>query len=183
MAASILIHQRTGVTAGTDATAEGGILKWNRSDDNLTTSPLPIPVAAGTNFSYYKTLFLKCNSATGAGTTISNRKVNWSGTLPLGMALMYKNVAATYTQATAVANADIAGGTEPPGGTTAWTPPTGWTQLTNTAVVYTAAGAVTANGSVSGDLLQVALGVGSNYAGGGSTAAATPTLVYTYDEI
>jgi hypothetical protein len=175
MAASIKAYLSTGATEATArADAESGI-KFNRADSQSGTTPIPIPTATGTNYSYYKSLYLYCDSATGAGTSISAKKVRLNGAPATGLAVVYKNVTDTYAQATAVLAADASGGSPPA------TPAT-WTTMTTSDVEYDAAADTSANGTRMGDILQVGLAVGSNYAGGGGSAQTVPSIIFTYTE-
>lgn len=175
MAASILAYHSHGVAiTTTQGSAEGG-LKFNRSDDELTTAPVPIPTATGTNYSYYKSVYLYCNSATGAGTSITNRTIQLAGAPATGLAVVYKDVAATYAQATAVLAADASGGSPPA------TPAT-YTAMTTSPVTYQAGSVTSANNTRVGDILQIGLAVGSNYAGGGGSAQTVLSITLGYDE-
>jgi hypothetical protein len=175
MAASIKAYLSTGATEATArADAESGI-KFNRADSQSGTTPIPIPTATGTNYSYYKSLYLYCDSATGAGTSISAKKVRLNGAPATGLAVVYKNVTDTYAQATAVLAADASGGSPPA------TPAT-WTAMTTSDVEYDAAADTSANATRMGDILQVGLAVGSNYAGGGGSAQTVPSIIFTYPE-
>lgn len=175
MAASIKAYLSTGASESTArASAESGI-KFNRADSQSGTTPVPVPTATGTNYSYYKNMYLYCDSATGAGTTISDKKVSLSGAPATGFAVVYKNMTDTYTQATAVLAADASGGSPP-------ATPAGFTAMDTTPTTYDAAGDVSANATRCGDILQVGLAVGSNYAGGGGSAQTVPTINFTYTE-
>lgn len=175
MAASILVYHSHGATiTTTQGSAEGGV-KFNKSDDELTTSPLLVPVATGTNYSYYKSMYLYCNSATGAGTTISNRTIQLAGAPATGLAVVYKDVAGTYTQATAALAADVSGGSPPA------TPAT-YTAMTTSPVTYQAGAVTSANATRVGDILQIGVALGSNYTAGGGSAQPVPSMTWGYDE-
>jgi hypothetical protein len=175
MAASIKAFVSTGATeAGARVSAETGAV-FNRVDSLAGTTPIPIPTATGTNYSYYKSMYLYCDSATGAGTSISTKQVNLNGAPATGLAVVYKDVTDTYTQATAVLAADASGGSPPA------TPAT-YTVMTTSPVTYDAASDTSANATRMGDILQVGLAVGSNYAGGAGAAQAVPSIVFTYTE-
>lgn len=175
MTASMKAYLSTGATeAGARASAESGI-KFNRVDSQSGTTPIPIPTATGTNYSYYKNMYLYCDSATGAGTSISAKKVSLSGAPDTGLAVVYKDVVDTYTQATAVLAADAAGGSPP-------ATPAGFTAMTTSPVEYDSATDTSTNATRCGDILQIGLAVGSNYAGGGGSAQAVPSIVFTYTE-
>jgi len=175
MAASMKAYLSTGATESTArASAESGI-KFNRVDSQSGTTPIPIPTATGTNYSYYKSMYLYCDSATGAGTTISDKKISLSGAPDTGLAVVYKDVVDTYAQATAVLASDASGGSPP-------ATPAGYTAATTSAVSYDAASDTSTNATRCGDILQVGLAVGSNYAGGGGSAQTVPSIIFTYTE-
>jgi hypothetical protein len=78
-------------------TAEGGI-KMNREDTLTGTTPIPIPTATGTNYSWIKNLAL---DVTTTGTTnISNRRIYFGSAPSTGLFGFYKSVATgSYAQA------------------------------------------------------------------------------------
>lgn len=165
----------TGATEATArASAETGI-KFNRVDSQSGTTAIPIPTATGTNYSYAKSMYLYCDSATGAGTSISAKQVNLNGAPATGLAVVYKDVTDTYAQATAVLASDAVGGSPPA------TPAT-YTAMTTTPVTYDAAADTSTNATRCGDILQIGLAVGSNYAGGGGSAQTVPSIIFTYVE-
>lgn len=175
MAASLLAYLSTGATeSAARASAESGI-KFNREDSQSGTTPIPIPTATGTNYSWYKSMYLYCNSATGAGTSISAKQVSLGSSPATGLAVVYKDVTDTYTQATAVLASDASGGSPP-------ATPAGFTAMTTSPVTYDAASDTSANNTRCGDILQIGLAVGSNYAGGGGSAQAVPDVTFTYVE-
>jgi hypothetical protein len=170
-AAEVQIQMATGA-GGTLASAEGGIV-FNRSDNNLTTSPIPIPTSTGTNFSYPKFL---CTSVTVAGTTtISNRKIWSDGAATTGLALFYK-ASASYTQATAVADSDSGSNGATPSGYSALPSASG------SAATWDAGGVATSSTGKNGNYVVLALGVSNNYAGGAGTGISLPALKFQYDE-
>lgn len=169
------VYISTGATESTArASAESGI-KFNRADSQSGTTPIPIPTATGTNYSYHKSMYLYCTSATGAGTSISDKKVRLNGAPATGLAVVYKDVVDTYAQATAVLAADASGGSPPA------TPAT-YTAMTTSDATYDAAADTSANATRAGDILQVGLAVGSNYAGGGGSAQTVPSIIFSYTE-
>lgn len=175
MAAAMEVYASFGATEGGARVSAESTLKFNRVDSLAGTTPIPIPTATGTNYSFYKSLYLYCTSATGAGTSISDKQVNLSGAPATGLAVVYKDVTDTYTQSTAVLAADASGGSPPA------TPAT-WTAMTTSPVTYDAASDTSANNTRAGDILQVGLAVGSNYAGGGGSAQTVPSIIWTYTE-
>jgi hypothetical protein len=98
-AATVLAELGTTATP-TWATAEGG-LKWNREDTLTGTTPVPVPVATGTNYSWLKSLALR---VTVAGTTaITNRRISLATSPATGLTFSWKDVAvASYAQSLAV---------------------------------------------------------------------------------
>jgi hypothetical protein len=177
MAASIKVYISTAGTETWGASAETGI-KFNRDATVAgTTAPVPIPTSApGTNYSWHKNLALYCDSATGAGTSISNRKIYLSGAPATGLALYYKDVAGTYT-APALAAANSAAASPP-------VTPAGYTALTTTPATYQAGATTSANATRAGDIIQVALGVADStvFTGGGNSNTALPNILFSYDE-
>src|SRR5690242_2014189 len=95
MAATMQAQLGTGASVSW-ASAEGGV-KWNLDDSGSGTTPIAIPTATGTNFSWPKSLVL---SVTGTSTTsITNRTVKMSASLATGLALWWKAVAVgSYAQ-------------------------------------------------------------------------------------
>lgn len=175
MAASMKVYLSTGATeAGARASAESGI-KFNRADSQSGTTAIPIPTSTGTNYSWYKSMYLYCDSATGAGTTISALGIKLGSSPATGLSVVYKNVTDSYTQATDVLAADASGGSPPA------TPAT-YTAATTSNVEYDGTGGTSTNGARLGDILQVGLAVGSNYAGGGGSAQAVPDMIFQYTE-
>ena len=80
------------------ATAETGI-KWNLADSATdTATPIQIPTATGTNYSWIKNLVLE---VTGTGTTaMTNRRISMATSPATGLTYDFKSVAvASYAQA------------------------------------------------------------------------------------
>lgn len=154
------------------ANAEGGI-KFNREDTATGTTPVPIPTATGTNFSWIKNLVL---AVTVAGTTaITNRRISMSGATATGLQLFWKAVAvASYAQA-AAGNLPAAAGTN---GAT----PAGYTLMTTTPVQYDNTSVATSGTGPNGSMTVCVLGVDNTFAGGPGNATALPSLTITYDE-
>ena len=156
-------------------TAESGF-KFNREDTLSGTTPIPIPTATGTNYSWIKNLAL---DVTTAGTTaITNRRI-YAGSAPsTGLTLWYKAVATgSYAQA-ASGNLPAAGGTN---GAT----PSGYTAMANSvggASAYDASSVSTATQGVNGGLAVCVAGVDFSFAGGPGNATALPSISITYDE-
>src|SRR5579871_5757785 len=74
------------------ANAESGMV-FNTEDTQSGTTPITIPSSAGVNFSYLKVVQLAVTST--STTTINNRAVRLSATMPTGLGLHWK----TDTQA------------------------------------------------------------------------------------
>lgn len=159
-------------------TAESGIT-FNRADSQTgTSSPIPVPTATGTNFSWIKNLALEVTTAASPATTISNRRIAAASGPATGLALFYK--AAAYAQP-ASGNMPTASGSN---GNT----PAGYTALTDyvggasAASTYDATGASGGTTGRNGAMIQVVLGVDNTYTGGAGTAIALPNLSFVYDE-
>lgn len=152
------------------ANAETGA-KYNREESLAgATTPVPVPTATGTAFSWGKVFCLEVTTAD--TTSISNKRHRISAAPTTGLALWFKDDGATYTRVTAAAAADA--------GTNGATP-AGYTAAPTSDTVYDAASVTAALGRVS-DYLTYALGVSNNYAGGAGAAVALPSLILTYDE-
>lgn len=160
-------------TGPTLASAEGGI-KWNQADSATdTTTPIQIPVATGSDYSWVKNLALEVTAT--AATTISNRKIRRTGAPPTGMELFFKDGGATYAQATS-GNKPAASGSAGPA------TPAGYTAMTTTGQVWHSTGVSAGSTGVNGNWVIVVMGVDNSYAGGGGTNQTAPTLELIYDE-
>ncbi len=156
-------------------TAESGF-KFNRDDTLSGTTPIPIPTATGTNFSWIKNLAL--DVVTAGTTSISNRRI-YAGSAPsTGLGLFYKSVASgSYAQA-ASGNLPSASGSN---GAT----PAGYTAMATSlggSTAYDASSVSTATQGINGTLAVCVLGVDFSFAGGPGNATALPTVNITYDE-
>lgn len=172
MASTIRVSIWTGGsnTPGAGGTAETGA-KFNRANSLAGTTPIPIPTATGTAFSWPKFTGLEITSD--GSTTISNRGIKMASTPTVGFALWWK-ATATYVTPAAPADSDS--------GSNAATP-SGYTAMTTSNATYDAASVASSTGTaVNGQYCVLALGVSNNYGGGASSAAALPTLTYQYDE-
>ena len=148
------------------ANAEGGI-KFNLADSATdTTTPISVPTSTGTNYSWIKNLAL---SVTSAGTTnISNRRINYSGSLTTGLTLWWEAVAvASYAQA--------ASGNRPTAGGTNGATPAGFTAMTSSTAVYDSASVATSSTGPNGKMCVCVLGVDASYAGGAGTGVTFPS--------
>jgi hypothetical protein len=153
------------------ANAETGIV-FNRVDTQTGVTPVPIPTATGTNFSWIKNLVL---AVTVAGTTaITNRRVSMSGATATGLNLYWKLVAvASYAQA-AVGNMPAASGSN-------GNVPAGYTLMT-TPVQYDNTSVATSGTGPNGGMIVCVLGVDFLFVGGPGAATALPSIIITYDE-
>jgi hypothetical protein len=99
MAATVSVQQCTG--AGPSLTSITN-LRFNTDDtaNPGTTNPLVKP-AAGTNRSYWKTIYLNADSSPSG--TINNVKIYCDGSIGWTGCTLYMGVAQTYTQATGTA--------------------------------------------------------------------------------
>lgn len=170
MAAVVRASIATGA-GPTLATAETGS-KFNREDTLAGTTPIPVPSATGTAFSYKKTFRLEVTTLD-AATSISNFRHHIASAPGTGLKLWFKDPGTTYAQATAVAAADS--------GTNDSTP-AGYTTAPTTATVYDAASYAASSTGGKGDYIEYALGVSNLYVSGAGSAIALPNLVLTYDE-
>ncbi len=174
--AAAVVRASTGHGAGpTLATAESGI-KLNRSDDEATTSPIPIPTTNPyCNYSWIKPL---CLEVTTAGTTnISNRCIYQASTPTTGLKYHWMNQP-TYRQP--------ASGNMPAGTGTRGATPASYTAMTGSAAQWDNTSVSTASTGRSGNFVEVVLGVDDNnsggYTGGAGTAITLPNVLLQYDE-
>jgi len=154
------------------ANAETGA-KYNREESLAgATTPITVPIATGTAFSWPKVFRLEVTTID-AATSISNFRHRISAATGTGLKLWFIDNGATYTQVTAVASADA--------GTNDATP-TGYTAAPTADAVYDAASYAAGTTGGKGDYIRYALGVSNLYVGGAGSAVALPNLVFTYDE-
>lgn len=180
MAATVTVYYYNS-TGPTGATAEGGS-KWNREDTLTGTTPVPIPTATGTAFSYHKTFALYV--ASGGGTTsISNRKIYQNGAPTTGLKQWWTTFSTdTYFQATAAAAVDdVTNDATPDQGSygAAWQ---SIPESSGAAATWHAASVAATNSQKNGNYIVCCLGVGNNYTGGAGSAIALPDLKFMYDE-
>jgi hypothetical protein len=155
------------------ANAEGGI-KWNLADSiSDTTTPIAIPTATGTVFSWIKNLAL---AVTGTGTTnISNRRVSLSGSPSTGLNLWFKAVAVgSYAQA--------ASGNRPSSSGSNGATPTGYTAIATSTTVYDSSSVSSGSTGPNGSMCVSVLGVDNSFTGGAGTNVSVPSIILTYDE-
>lgn len=155
------------------ANAETGIT-FNLADSQTdTTTPISVPTATGTVFSWIKNLALYVTS-TGT-TTMSNRTIKQSASPSTGLALFWKDVAvASYTQA--------ASGNRPSSSGSNGATPAGYTAMTGSAVQYDNTSVSTGSTGANGDMAVCVIGVDNTYTGGPGTAISLPNIVLSYDE-
>lgn len=155
------------------ANAEGGAT-FNLADSLTdTTTPISVPTATGTVFSWIKNFSL---AVTGTGTTtMSNRTVKMSGSATTGLALFFKDVAqASYAQA--------ASGNRPSSSGSNGATPAGYTSMTTSAQQWDNTSHSTGSTGPNGDICVVVMSVDNTYSGGPGTAIALPSIVLSYDE-
>lgn len=162
------------------ANAETGA-KFNREDTLTGTTPIPVPTATGTNFSWRKVFVL---AVTGTSTTnITNRRVNKSGAESTGLALYYRHYAvASYVQSsgTTMPVASGSNGATPAAAGLPATP--AYASLPTSATLYDNTSVATSGSGPNGELVDIVLGVDNLYVGGAGTAIALPNLLIVYDE-
>jgi len=172
MAAAVCQAQGGTGASVTWANAEGGC-KFNLSDSLTSTTPIAIPTATGTVFSWIKNLVL---AVTTTGTTaITNRRISMATSPATGLKLHFKQVAvASYAQA--------ATGNRPASSGSNGAVPSTYTEMTTTPALYDNTSVATSSTGPNGDMAVCVLGVDFSYAGGPGSAQAVPNIVVTYDE-
>lgn len=151
-------------------TAETGI-KWNREDSETGTTPIPIPNATGTNYSWYKLLALDVTAT--AATNITNRRVSLASTATTGLFLYFQDQV-TYTQPSS--------GNKPTDSGSNGATPAGYTLMSTSLQVWDNTSHSTGSSGRNGDFCQIAFGVDNTYTGGAGSAISLPNLTLTYDE-
>jgi len=152
------------------ANAEGGT-KWNKEDTLTGTTPIPIPTAAGTNYSWYKMLALAVTAT--ASTNISNRRVALASSATTGLFLFFKG-SSTYTQASS--------GNKPTDSGSNGAVPSTYTQVSTSNQVWDSASVSAGSTGRNGNFCYLVFGVDNTYTGGAGSAIAMPTLNLVYDE-
>lgn len=171
-AAVVQLQVATGASSGTLSNGEGGF-KYNREDTISGTTPVPIPTATGTNFSYLKWLAL---AVTTTGTTnISNRRIQLSAAESTGGIATFFQGNATYAQATS-ANQPAASGSNGPA------TPAGFTRATTALQVYDSASTSSGTTGRNGSFCETCFGVDFSYTGGAGSGVALPDVRLVYDE-
>lgn len=136
------------------------------------TTPIPVPTATGTNFSWPKVFRYEVTTID-AATSIGNFRHRISAAPATGLKLWFRDDGATYVRSTAVAAASS--------GTNDFTP-AGYTTAPTSDTVYDAASYSAGTTGGKGDYLSYALGVSALYTGGANSATALPSLITTIDE-
>jgi hypothetical protein len=182
MAATVKAYafNSTGPTATSADSADSASFKIGRDDTVISTTPVPIPTATGTNFSWRKYLGLYVTAGGGA-TSLLNRGVKASGAMPTGISL-WQSAVTTYVQATTTQG--TAAGNRPTdsasnGATPANQTDVTWVAMTTSNVTYDATTNATANTTINGKYLALVLGVDNTcVSGGGTTSLGNITLQY-----
>lgn len=152
------------------ANAESGI-KFNREDTQSGTTPIPIPTATGTKYSWIKNIALAVTGT--AATSISNRNVFQASTPTTGLFLFWK-ATNTYAQA--------ASGNQPTDSGSNGATPSGYTAMTGSAAVYDNASVSAGSTGRNGQFCVMVCGVDNTFAGGAGSATALPNIKLQYDE-
>lgn len=154
------------------ANVETGVT-MNLADSATSTTPISIPTATGTNFSWIKNFAL---AVTGTGTTnMTNRTIKMGSSPSTGLALWWKDVAqASYAQA--------ASGNRPASSGSNGATPAGYTSMTTSAQQWDNTSHATSGTGPNGDMVVCVLGVDFTYVGGAGSAVALPNIVLSYDE-
>lgn len=146
---------------------------FNLADSATSTTPISIPTATGTNFSWIKNFAI---AVTGTGTTnMTNRTVKMGSSPSTGLALWWKDVAqASYAQA--------ASGNRPASSGSNGATPAGYTSMTTSTQQWDNTSHATSSTGPNGDMVVCVLGVDNTYTGGAGSAVALPNIVLSYDE-
>jgi len=183
MAAATIRASYYGASAGEPAgvTAETGIT-FSKSDAQVPsagTSPVSIPTATGTNYSW---IMLLAFEVTVTGTTsINNRTIKYASSVTSGSAVFFGNTA-TYRQPASGNKPTDSGSAGPatptPAGANA---PGSYTALTTSAQQWDNTTSATSSTGRKGNFCELVYGVDNSFAGGGGQEA-LPNLTMTYDE-
>ncbi len=155
------------------ASAEGSC-SFNLADNITNTStPIAVPTATGTNFSWLKNFSI---AVTVTGTTaITNRTVKMGSSPTTGLSLFWKDVAvASYAQA--------ASGNRPASSGSNGATPSGYTAMTTSTQQWDNTSHSTGSTGQNGDMVVCVMGVDNTYVGGAGNAIALPNIVVAYDE-
>ncbi len=180
MAAVVQAQVATGA-GPTWANAEGGI-KYNRADNATSTTPIPVPTATGTNFSWRRYVALAVTTID-AATSLSNRRIRATASPATGLGQWYRTYAvASYVQASS--------GTMPAaGGANGATPAVNgspaspsYSAAPTSDTVYDSASVSAGSTGPNGNLIETVLGVDNLYTSGANSNLDVPDFVLTYDE-
>lgn len=154
------------------ANVETGVT-FNLADSATSTTPISIPTATGTNFSWIKNFAI---AVTVTGTTnMTNRTIRMGSSPSTGLALFFKDVAqASYAQA--------ASGNRPSSSGSNGATPAGYTAMTTSPQQWDNTSHATSSTGPNGDMCVCVLGVDFTYAGGAGSAVSLPNIVLSYDE-
>lgn len=147
---------------------------FNLADSATNTStPIAVPTATGTNFSWIKNFAI---AVTVTGTTsMTNRTIKMGSSPSTGLALFWKDVAqASYAQA--------ASGNRPTASGSNGATPSGYTAMTTSTQQWDNTSHATSSTGPNGDMVVCVLGVDNTYVGGAGNAIALPNIVVSYDE-
>lgn len=172
MAATVQAQAGTGASV-TWANAEGvGGVKWNLDDSISGTTPVAIPTATGTVFSWLKNLVLYVTAT--STTSITNRTVKTSASSPTGLALFWKTVAVgSYAQA--------GSGNRPASSGSNGATPAGYTSMTTTAQQYDNTSVSTGSTGPNGSMCVI-VGAADNTYIGGAGIISLGNVILSYDE-
>jgi hypothetical protein len=154
------------------ANVEGGC-KYNLADSATSTTPITVPTATGTVFSWIKNLVL---AVTVTGTTaITNRNIYMGSSPSTGLQLFWKAVAvASYAQA--------ASGNRPSSSGSNGATPAGYTLMTTSPAQYDNTSVATSGSGPNGSMAVCVLGTDFSYVGGAGSAISLPNVIIQYDE-
>lgn len=147
--------------------------KFNLADSASSTTPVAVPTATGTVFSWIKNIAL---AVTVTGTTaITNRKIYMASSTSTGLALFWKDVAVgSYSQA--------ASGNRPSSSGSNGNTPAGYTLMSTTPALYDNTSVATSGSGPNGDMAVCVLGIDNTYVGGAGSAISIPNISIVYDE-
>lgn len=172
-AATVQLRVYTGVTTGA-VNGEAGFT-YSREDSLSGTTPVPIPTATGTNYSWLKWLALAVVSS--GTTSMSNRRIQLSSAETSGLGVFFASTGTpTYVSASS-GNMLASAATNGP------TTPGGWSRASpSSAIAYDAVSTPTSATGRNGQFLPTSVGVDSSYAGGAGSAVPLPDIRLIYDE-
>jgi len=164
-------------TGPTLTNAESSGVTWNRDDTQTGVTPVPIPTATGTKYSYLKYLALVVTGT--AATAISNRRLSLSTGAATGLFVFFKDQA-TYTQNNGTQGASA--GNYPADSGSNGATPAGYTMASTSLQLWDNTSVSAGGTGKNGDYVQCVFGVDHTFVGGPGNATAMPGLTLTYDE-